>query len=655
MERNRKNVILACLVATNFASTSIVAGENITYDPKNVGGTWTNPASTKLRSFKIETYSFSDSISPENANSKNNTINILSTDKRIGTVLGGLRGDNKGNTINISGKTTNINNVYGSLGFDNADVKSNVVNLYDGNIEGSIDGGTSTNMSSIQNTVNIYGGSIGKFIFGGSSLVKSSIFNTVNIYNGNMKKNIYAGYALNGKVATNNTVNILGNPTFSTTDTTIYGGWIFGGKNDYFTGNTINIASKGLFVSNIANFEFINFYLPKNIAPNDTVFTLTNRPNFSVSKLGVALANDNTSLNVGDRINLVKSNAGVIAPNDLSNHINDPKNILKLSTTSTTFSNIYSFDILSDTTSIYTVVKNKENNPQQKSILEAGASMTGMLNIASDSIDSVLAKGLEDSSTDSLPSVFASANGYDTRLKSGSHVDIKGVSTIVGVSKKINENYTHGMFIELGYGNYDSFNSFNNGDIHGKGDNKYYGFGYLGKLDNLAFDTYVEGSARVGKIKSNYKGYGFTTTELPQYDSNRIYYSTHLGGGKIIDINNISNLDIYAKAYYTRLNSDEIDVVGTKFKLNSSDSLRAKLGARYNYDINDNLIFYTGAAYEREFKGEAKGKNLTFGYELDAPSLKGNSSIAEIGVRYTKPDSKKERFSIDLSTQGSLG
>ncbi|TWO29968.1 hypothetical protein [Campylobacter hyointestinalis] len=223
---------------------------------------------------------------------------------------------------------------------------------------------------------------------------RSSISNNIVtvISTGSKRANNVIGGFSDDKNVERNTVNILGNPKFRA-NIILYGGNKGSGTGDTFTGNTINIASKGLFVSNIANFEFINFYLPKNIAPNDTVFTLTNRPNFSVSKLGVALANDNTSLNVRDRINLVKSNAGVITHNDISNHINDPKNILKLSTTSTTFSNIYSFDILSDTTSIYTVVKNKENNPQQKSIIEAGASMTGMLNIASDSIDSVLAKG----------------------------------------------------------------------------------------------------------------------------------------------------------------------------------------------------------------------------------------------------------------------
>ncbi|CAM2775065.1 putative high-molecular-weight surface-exposed protein [Campylobacter hyointestinalis] len=290
MERNRKNVILACLVATNFASTSIVAGEIIVYD--HVGGTTTLGIAPKSI---ISTGGgfIPNTIAPRSSIS-NNIVTVIST-----------------------GSET-VNNVIGGFSDDK-----------------------------------------------------------------NVEKN---------------TVNILGNPKFRA-NIILYGGNKGSGTGDTFTGNTINIASKGLFVSNIANFEFINFYLPKNIAPNDTVFTLTNRPNFSVSKLGVALANDNTSLNVGDRINLVKSNAGVIAPNDLSNHINDPKNILKLSTTSTTFSNIYSFDILSDTTSIYTVVKNKENNPQQKSILEAGASMTGMLNIASDSIDSVLAKGYAGFST----------------------------------------------------------------------------------------------------------------------------------------------------------------------------------------------------------------------------------------------------------------
>lgn len=283
-KETEKNVILACLVATNFASTSIVAGEIIVYDP--VGGTTTLGIAPK--SIMSTGGGFIPNTIAPRSSISNNIVTVIST-----------------------GSET-VNNIIGGFSDDK-------------NVE-------------------------------------------------------------------RNTVNILGNPKFRA-NIILYGGNKGSGTGDTFTGNTINIASKGLFVSNIANFEFINFYLPKNIAPNDTVFTLTNRPNFSVSKLGVALANDNTSLNVRDRINLVKSNAGVITHNDISNHINDPKNILKLSTTSTTFSNIYSFDILSDTTSIYTVVKNKENNPQQKSIIEAGASMTGMLNIASDSIDSVLAKG----------------------------------------------------------------------------------------------------------------------------------------------------------------------------------------------------------------------------------------------------------------------
>ncbi|CUU82825.1 putative high-molecular-weight surface-exposed protein [Campylobacter hyointestinalis subsp. hyointestinalis] len=62
---------------------------------------------------------------------------------------------------------------------------------------------------------------------------------------------------------------------------------------------------------------------------------------------------------------------------------------------------------------------------------------------------------------------FSALNISDTRSNSGSHVDTKGVSILVGISKSIDEEFIYGMFVELGKGNYDSYNSFNTSSVHG--------------------------------------------------------------------------------------------------------------------------------------------------------------------------------------------
>uniref|UniRef100_UPI003AF7E228 autotransporter outer membrane beta-barrel domain-containing protein n=1 Tax=Campylobacter hyointestinalis TaxID=198 RepID=UPI003AF7E228 len=523
---------------------------------------------------------------------------------------------------------------------------NNKVTMFGGTVNGNVVGGFANS-----NEVIIFGGTVNDFVYGGRSNASKTTHNVVNISGGTINGNVYGGYSSKGS-ATNNTVNILGNPTFRTS-TIFYGGnkELFDG--DIFTGNTLNIATKGLSAKNIANFEFINFYLPNNIAAGNTILNLsdTYKTDLSKSKIGVAMQSGaNESLKVGDKVILIKNNnGGIISPNDPKNHIGNPNNIHRLTTL--TLSNIYDFDISSDPKSLYASLRSKKTNPSQKNILETGAGMLGIIGTNTDTIDKVMLN----KSYDDKPSVFARTNGYDTRLKSGSHIDIKGANAIAGVSKKINDNYTHGLFMEFGKGKYDSYNDFNGKSIHGKGDSKYYGIGYLGKLDELDNDIYLEGSLRLGKIKSDYKGYGFGIEENPTFNTRRTYYATHLGAGKIFNLTKRSNIDTYLKAYYTRIEGDKIETLKTKFKFNTSDSFKTKLGARYNYNFTNGFGLYAGAAYEREFRGDIKGKNLTFDYNLDAPSLKGNSGIAEIGIRYTKFDNKKERFVIDLGTQESIG
>ena len=63
------------------------------------------------------------------------------------------------------------------------------------------------------------------------------------------------------------------------------------------------------------------------------------------------------------------------------------------------------------------------------------------------------------------------------------------------------------------------------------------------------------------------------------------------------------------------------------------------------------LFTVIGAAYEHEFDGRARA--TSYGYSLDAPSLKGGTGIGELGL--TLKPSKTLPLSFDLGVQGYAG
>lgn len=183
------------------------------------------------------------------------------------------------------------------------------------------------------NLVEITGGTARSAVGGGIS-GKSGTFtgnasnNTVSISGGNMSDTvrplIAGGYLVqrNSAVATgnvnNNTVNISGSADISS-NYIIHGGYTNGSGNA-FTGNTLNLgAGKILNIYGLNNFENYNFDL-SSANNGDTLITVSNGNGNSIyqwasplildgdinvdgSKIGIT----NSNLNLGDKINLIKS------------------------------------------------------------------------------------------------------------------------------------------------------------------------------------------------------------------------------------------------------------------------------------------------------------------------------------------------------------
>ncbi|PPB73761.1 hypothetical protein CDQ80_02340 [Campylobacter hyointestinalis subsp. hyointestinalis] len=646
----------------SLTAINAIAGETITYP----GATLTNvfgagnslaPSATSFSENSVTVNSgviggnVLGGYSATSDNVENNKIYITGVTIYY-DVFGGLsrQGNANSNTVNISGGTIK-GEVYGGYS-DLGSANGNTVNISDGTINYNVYGGYGSSTNS--NIVNITGGTMNGNVFGGRSNSGSATNNTINISGGTMNGLIYGGYSDSGS-ATNNTINISGNPTFGSTTILV------GNNKGSGTGNTLNIRTKDIKVKNIENFEFINLYLLDSTKANDTILKVNDAITFggSNTKLNVSAPNSiNSNFNIGDSITLISSATSI----DTSKLI-----ISNTSFQASSLAHIYNFDITSEAKAINATLNTKADNPAQKALSEPSIGSLAFINQASDltarfGMDAMVnsqanlnssmnSNNSNDNNTNSnnLAS-FSALNISDTRSNSGSHVDTKGVSILVGISKSIDEEFIYGMFVELGKGNYDSYNSFNTSSVHGSGDSKYYGFGLMSKLD-FKDSYYFENSFRVGQIKSDYESEGFDLNSNPSFDSKKMYYGAHLGIGNIIKLNTISNLDIYTKILYTRTSSENINIDSNDFKFASVNSIRSKTGARYNYELNQNSNLYAGIAYEYEFDSKVKAKNLSTNYDIDAPTLKGSTGILEVGYKVLNT----KGFNIDLNLQGLSG
>ncbi|MDR2573399.1 MAG: autotransporter outer membrane beta-barrel domain-containing protein [Desulfovibrio sp.] len=256
---------------------------------------------------------------------------------------------------------------------------------------------------------------------------------------------------------------------------------------------------------------------------------------------------------------------------------------------------------------------------------------------------------------------FGALSGGRSRYDTGSHVDISGVSLLTGLSFGADltpGRLTLGAFFEYGNGSYDTYNSFSNAaSVHGDGDMYRIGGGVLGRMDFK--DTgpghiYAEASVRAGGVHNEYGGGDLRdgTGREAEYDSSSAYYGLHLGTGYLWNITDKASLDLYGKYFWTRQKGDSVTLsTGDPVKFDDADSSRLRLGSRFAYAINEHVSPYIGAAWEHEFDGKARA--TTYGYDIDAPSLRGDTGMGELGL--TLKPSQTLPLSFDLGVQGHVG
>ena len=128
--------------------------------------------------------------------------------------------------------------------------------------------------------------------------------------------------------------------------------------------------------------------------------------------------------------------------------------------------------------------------------------------------------------------------------------------------------------------------------------------------------------------------------------------SLHAGLGYVWDLTDALSLDLSAKYFWTWQDSADSDLsTGEALHFDAVNSHRLRLGGRLTWAVTEHVSPYIGAAWEHEFDGKARATSL--GYDLDAPSLKGDTGMGELGLSWTP--SATTPLTIDLAVQGYTG
>ena len=523
---------------------------------------------------------------------------------------------------------------------DNASSSNNSVVL-DNSESMYVYGGLNNNMNegsktvAHNNTVTLKNGSSAMYVFGGAGEFANG--NTINIQDSTVTAAIFAGTGTSGE--DNNTVSISGKSVLN--NAVIFGGMF------HKTGNTLQMHTSGVTAGDIANFENLHFYLPNNIANGDTVLTLDGQAfgtptDITGANIGVAVTGGKAALQPGDRITLINAELGLTADAKPVNNTSGMKGIQGVSLR-------YGFDLSTDPNNLYATVNKVETNPQTKSLSEGRLGGLAFVNQGADLLSNAgIAYALEAAQTEKH--LFSVISGGNSRYKSGSHVDVKGVNLLAGASTKLpnsSGNLLLTGFFEAGWGNYDSFNSFADGDVKGSGDNRYYGAGILARQD-FSNKFYTEGSIRAGKLENEFNA--TVSGKATHYKINKAYYGAHLGAGYLMPLGT-GELDMYGKYLWTRQNGGKHTIAGDVFTFDDINSQRSKLGARYSHPLNESTTLKLGAAWEYEFDGKANAS--VHGLPIAAPSLKGHTGVAEAAIKITPV--KNKDLSFELGVQGHAG
>ena len=461
---------------------------------------------------------------------------------------------------------------------------------------------------------------------------------------------VFGGLATDGD-ATGNRIILQGTPSLA--GTMLAGG--VSGTGDDTTGNVLEIRGTGLVAGAIMNFDHYQYVLPAGTVPGVPVLT-TDVTCMCDATVSVDAERGAGPFQPGTRITLMHSD-----DLDSERYSDTPTYItgrqgLALS---------YRWGLTATPTDLIATVDEVRVNEESKAPIEGRIAPMALISQAGDMIAGAAMDQARAAANAGAWTGFGALGGGRSRYDSGSHVDVDGLSFVLGAARRFDTRYgslSAGAFVELGTGHYDSYNRFNSGTARGSGKTRYYGAGLMARqdfADPAAADArgplgpYAEASLRAGRASSDWRSADLTRMlgTNASYDSAAPYYGAHLGLGYVAGLGARTSLDLYAKYFWNHQDGDRVSIAGDDFRFSDTDSHRVRAGARVGYAFGEQARAYAGAAWEHEFDGDARA--TVYGFEAPGPSLKGDTGVFELGLEIAPKEARA--LTVSLGVQAYTG
>ncbi|MDR0340371.1 MAG: autotransporter outer membrane beta-barrel domain-containing protein [Puniceicoccales bacterium] len=247
--------------------------------------------------------------------------------------------------------------------------------------------------------------------------------------------------------------------------------------------------------------------------------------------------------------------------------------------------------------------------------------------------------------------VFCVLDGGMGRYKTGSHTEVRGPSSLAGLSLGVGP-VVIGGFLECAHGSVRTKNDGveDNVEFRGKGKSTAVGGGVLARANIHQSGSslfFCECAGRAGSVHNSWDG--DNTDPSVTYDKSEPYFGCRAGAGYRTEFCEKYSAKLYGNYFWSHL-SKESDVAGGLVSFGSMESHRLQLGSQINYSFTENLTPWFEACFEHEFKGTIDG----VASEADIPnppSLKGSCAVCKLGMTY-RPFST---LRMDLSLRGIAG
>lgn len=544
------------------------------------------------------------------------------------------------------------NDFYGGFSY-NGDAKNNAVVIEDGEFTGNIYGGLAYGGSSVnasKNWIQVAGGYLHSNVYGGYAHNGIVSDNIVGLFGGKIVGNVYAGDIGVGHVYDNTIVIDSSYDSLQKLDLSeakLYGGNVrFPHSGDSgISNNSLEVYSFGVEVAKLGFFDNYYFILPKTISDGDVVLSVGSTVSFGGANIGVAMASGEAYLlQKGDTVVLIDNAKGDFSVADM-NTVNLKESL--------GISLVYDFDIRLSGKQLEATVVDKSVAEESKAPSEGVAASVAVLTASADVVaGAALENALSVAATSGVGN-FGSISGGSYNYKTGSDVDVLGLSGVAGIAKAFDVDFGNamaGFFVEAGYGKHETHNDFSFGSITGKGNSTYSGVGLLGYAEfEKMKGVYAEASMRLGMINSDWSSddLGMDVS----YSTGSMYYGLHLGAGYKNQLNDNLGYDLYAKYFFAHQNSNDVTISGDKFEFDAVNSHRVRLGSKLSLTSFEQINPYLGVAWEHEFDGEARA--TVYGLDVPAPTLAGDTGILELGVKNTATEDSA--LSFEFAVQGYFG